>query len=44
MIGADTATNQKGNFINNSSTSTVAGETFDQRQALSKALRPKADN
>jgi hypothetical protein len=44
MIGADTANNQKGNFINNSSTSTVAGETFDQRQALSKALRPKADN
>jgi hypothetical protein len=44
MIGADTANNQKGDFINNSSTSTVAGETFDQRQALSKALRPKADN
>ena len=44
MIGADTANNQKGDFINNSSTSTVAGETFDQRQGLSKALRPKADN
>jgi hypothetical protein len=44
MIGAITANNQKGDFINNSSTSTVAGETFDQRQALSKALRPKADN
>ena len=44
MIGADTANNQKGDFINNSSTSTVAGETFDQRQALSKALKPKPDN
>ncbi len=44
MISADTANNQKGDFINNSSTSTVAGETFDQRQSLSKALRPKADN
>jgi hypothetical protein len=44
LYGADTANNQKGTFINNSSTSTVAGETFDQKQSLSTALRPKADN
>ena len=44
MIGANTANNQKGNFINNQQTSTVAGETFNQRQGLSKALKPKADN
>ena len=35
---------QKAGFINNSSTSTVAGEVVIERQALSKALRPKADN
>lgn len=44
MYGADTTNNQKGNFINNTNTSTVAGETFEQRQGLSKALKPKADN
>jgi len=44
MIGANTANNQKGDFINNQQTSTVDGETFNQRQGLSKALKPKADN
>ena len=44
MIGADTANNQKGSFINNTNSSTVAGETFEERQGLSKILRPKADN
>ena len=31
-------------FINNITTSTVAGKIVNQRQALSKALKPKADN
>jgi hypothetical protein len=35
---------QKASFINNSNTSTIAGETVPERQSLSKALRPKKDN
>jgi hypothetical protein len=39
---------QKGTFINNASTATIAGEVVVERQALSKALRnklkPTADN
>ena len=35
---------QKASFINNSATSTIAGETVPERQSLSKALRPKKDN
>jgi hypothetical protein len=35
---------QKTGFINNTNTTTVAGETIDQRQSLSQALKPKADN
>lgn len=35
---------QKAGFINNISTSTIGGEVVPERQALSKALRPKADN
>ena len=35
---------QKGSFINNSTTSTIAGEVVQERQALSKALKPRADN
>ena len=34
----------KTGFINNTNTSTVSGEVIQQRQALSKALKPKADN
>jgi len=45
LYGSDTANNQKGTFINNDdATTTVAGETFNEKQSLSKALRPKADN
>lgn len=36
--------NQKSSFINNNTTATIAGETIQERQALSKILRPKADN
>lgn len=35
---------QKTGFINNVNTATIAGEVVVERQALSKALRPKADN
>ena len=34
----------KTGFINNSSTTTINGLTVEQRQALSDALKPKADN
>jgi hypothetical protein len=35
---------QKGTFINNTNTSEIGGETVEERQSLSQALRPKADN
>ena len=35
---------QKGSFINNTNVNTINGEQVEERQALSKALRPKADN
>ena len=35
---------QLGGFINNTNTATIAGEVIVERQALSKALRPRADN
>ena len=34
----------KTGFINNSKTDTIGGEVTEQRQSLSKALRPRADN
>ena len=34
----------KTGFINNTNTATVGGEVIQQRQALSKVLKPKADN
>ena len=36
--------NQKSGFVNNTNTATIAGEVVQERQSLSKALRPKADN
>ena len=35
---------QKASFINNTNTNEINGETVQERQAVSKALRPKADN
>jgi len=35
---------QKGTFINNTNTDIISGETVEERQSLSQALRPKADN
>ena len=40
----NTRKNTKMGFINNNTTSTIAGKVVPQRQALSKALKPKADN
>jgi hypothetical protein len=33
----------KTSFINNKNTATIAGQVVQERQALSKALKPKAD-
>jgi len=44
FAGADVRQTQKAGFINNTNTSTIAGEVIQERQALSKALKPKADN
>jgi hypothetical protein len=35
---------QKTSFINNTTTATINGKVIEERQALSKALKPKADN
>jgi hypothetical protein len=35
---------QKSSFVNNASTSTVGGQIVQEKQALSKILKPKADN
>ena len=35
---------QKSSFINNTSTNNINGQEVPERQSLSKALRPKADN
>jgi hypothetical protein len=35
---------QKGTFINNTATNVISGEVIEERQSLSKALRPRADN
>ena len=35
---------QKAGFINNTKQSQIGGEAVEERQSLSKALRPKADN
>ena len=43
MTQTNTRTTQKGTFINNTNSSTIAGESVVERQSLSKALRPKAD-
>jgi hypothetical protein len=43
LTGTNNRTHQKGTFINNTTSATIAGETVVERQSLSKALRPKAD-
>jgi hypothetical protein len=35
---------QKGTFINNTTVTDICNDPVEERQSLSKALRPKADN
>ena len=44
MSNTDSKQNWKTKFINASGTNTINGLTVDQRQSLSNALKPKADN
>ena len=44
MTNTDTRNTQKTSFINNVKTNTIADESVQERQSLSKALRPKTDN
>ena len=41
--GKDVRQTQKAGFINNTNTATINGNTVKERQSLSKALRPEAD-
>ena len=44
MTNSSSRQTQKGTFVNNSTTNTISGETVKEKQSLSQALRPKADN
>ena len=44
LTNTDSRNTQKTGFINNSRASQIGGEEVKERQSLSKALRPKADN
>ena len=44
LSNTDTRNTQKTGFVNNTRSSSIGGETVEERQSLSKALRPKADN
>jgi hypothetical protein len=43
MTNTDTRNTQKTGFINNSKSTVIAGDTVEERQSLSKALKPRAD-
>ena len=44
LSNTNTRSTQKGTFVNNTNTSEIGGEQVKERQSLSQALRPKADN
>lgn len=44
LSNTDTRDTQKTGFVNNTSSDTINGLTVKQRQSLTKALKPKADN
>ena len=44
LTNTDTRATQKTTFVNNTNTDTISGVTTTERQSLSQALRPKADN
>ena len=43
-VGKPVRQTQKSSFVNNTNTATIAGKVVKEKQALSKALRPQADN
>lgn len=43
LTNTDTRRTQKTSFINNTNSTVIAGETVEERQSLSKALKPRAD-
>jgi hypothetical protein len=43
LSNTDTRKNQLGTFVNNTTTSTIGGEVVEERQSITDALRPKAD-
>lgn len=44
LTNTNTRATQKTTFINNTNSSNIGGDIVQERQSLSKALRPKADN
>jgi hypothetical protein len=44
FVGKEVRKTQKTGFINNITTATINGEVVKEKQALSKVLKPKADN
>ena len=44
LTNTNTRSTQKGTFVNNTNSAEIGGEQVEERQSLSKALRPKADN
>lgn len=44
MTQTNARSTQKSSFVNNTKTDNIGGEVVQERQSLSKALRPKADN
>ena len=44
ISNTDTRNTLKTGFVNNTNTNQIAGETVTERQSLSQALKPKADN
>ena len=43
FVGKDVRQTQKADFVNNTKTATINGKVVKERQSLSKALRPEAD-
>ena len=44
LSNTDDRKTQRTGFVNNTNESTISGDTVTERQSLSKALKPKADN
>ena len=44
FAGKVTKETQKSSFINNTNENVISGQTVKEKQSLSKALKPEADN